>query len=95
MKFSRRTTTKLWRKDADVSLRSDDGALEFRLSTAQGGLYVERIDEREPGARVVLSTLFRDGSSFARWCDADAVRFVYPVIYVNLKRHGDAVLQPR
>ena len=88
-----RPTAILWRRHADVSLRSDDGALEFHLSAANGGLFVERIDQREPGARVVQATLFRDATTFTRWCEADAVRFDYPMIYVSLKRHGDVVLR--
>jgi hypothetical protein len=56
-------------------------------------LFVERVEQRKPGARVVQSTLFRDAAAFTRWCEADAVRFDYPMIYVRLKRHGDVVLQ--
>lgn len=88
-------TANLWRRNADVSLRTDDGALEFHLSAANGGLFVERVDQRDPTARVVQSTLFRDAAAFTRWCEADAVRFDYPIIYVSLKRHGDGVLRSR
>jgi hypothetical protein len=40
----------------------------------------------------MMSTLFRDESSFTRWCEADSTRFDYPLVYVNLKREGEALL---
>lgn len=83
----------LWRKPGGVSLRSDDGVVEFRLSSCDAGLFVERVEQRAPRMRVIQSAIFSDATAFARWCDADAVRFDYPVVYVNLKRHGDRALR--
>lgn len=79
---------------AGVTLRSEDGAVEFRLRAAESGLFVERIEELNDKARVVQSALFRSATSFIHWCDADHVRFDYPLVYVNLKRNGCHVLQP-
>jgi hypothetical protein len=79
-------------RDRPVTLlRSDDGAVEFKLARIRSGVFVERVQVRTGIARVVQSVLFIDDSSFNRWCDADAVRFSHPVIYVNLKRKGDAL----
>lgn len=72
-------------------LRSDDGAIEFKMARIGDGVFVERVQVRTGAALVVQSALFLDDSSFNRWCDADAVRFNYPLIYVNLKRKGDAL----
>jgi len=82
-------------KRRGTTLRSDDGVIEFTLAATKSGLFVERVELRQGSARVVHSTLFSDGQSFNRWCDADAVRFDYPVIYVDLKRNGDALLGNR
>jgi hypothetical protein len=42
---------------------------------------------------VVQSALFKSAESFVHWCDADHVRFDYPLVYVSLKRDGCNVLQ--
>jgi hypothetical protein len=75
-----------------ISVCSDDGVLAFHLSPCEGGLFVERIEQRQRQARVMQSTVFRSARAFDRWCDADAVRFDYPVVYMKLKRNGDRQL---
>jgi hypothetical protein len=72
-------------------LRSDDGLIEFRLAPAQQGVLVERVRKRPGTARTVQVAVFTDDRSFNRWCDADALRFDYPLIYVSLKRSGHAL----
>jgi hypothetical protein len=74
-------------------MRSDDGVLEYRLTPCNGGLFVERVEQRDSQARIVQSTIFADATAFDRWCDADAVRFDYPMLYVSLKRNADRVLR--
>jgi hypothetical protein len=76
-----------------TTLRSDDGIIEFTLSPTAHGVFVERVQLRPGTARTVHSTLFADEQSFERWCDADAVRFEYPVVYISLKRDGDALFR--
>jgi hypothetical protein len=44
-------------------------------------------------ARVVHSAVFTKSESFLRWCDADSVRFDYPLVHVNLRRDGDALFR--
>ena len=75
------------------TVRSEDGTVAFTLLRAPMGVFVERVQLRQGKGRVVQSTLFRDGSSFERWCDADSVRFDYPLVHVNLKRHGTTLLR--
>lgn len=81
-----------WRNDDAISVCSDDGVVEFHLSPCEAGLFVERIEQHRHRARVVQFTVFRSITAFDRWCDADAVRFDYPVVYVSLKRNGERQL---
>jgi hypothetical protein len=75
------------------TLRSEDGAVAFKLCRASKGVFVERVQLRPGRGVVVHSTIFTDDTSFERWCDADSVRFDYPLVHVNLKRHGTALLR--
>jgi hypothetical protein len=76
-----------------LTVRSDDGAVTFRLAATKRGVFVERVQLRRGSPRVSQSAVFADDLSFNRWCDADRVRFDYPVVYVNLKRHGDILFR--
>lgn len=73
-------------------VRSDDGAVEFRLRPTSAGLHVQRVRLRTGSARIVMSMVFASRESFSRWCDADATRFDYPLIHIRMKRDGDALL---
>lgn len=44
-------------------------------------------------ARLVQSTVFRDTAGFSRWCDADSVRFDYPIVFSIMRREGGALLE--
>jgi hypothetical protein len=74
-------------------VRSDDGIVAFTLYRARVGVFVERVQLRQGKGRVVHSIIFTDDSSFERWCDADSVRFEYPLVHVSLKRHGNTLLR--
>lgn len=76
-------------------LRSDDGLVEYALHDVAGKLAVERVQARQGVSRVEQVTLFSDLGSFVRWCDADALRFDYPLVHTHLKRHGAAILGRR
>jgi len=75
------------------TLRSDDGAVSFTLARTSTGVFVERVQLRRGQGRIVLSTVFTDNKSFERWCDADSMRFDYPLVYLSLKRDGYALLR--
>lgn len=77
---------------ASRTVRSEDGTVAFTLFRAPIGVFVERVQLRHGKGRVVHSILFTDDSSFERWCDADSVRFEYPLVHVHLKRHGNTLL---
>jgi hypothetical protein len=78
--------------DLALRLRTEDGALVFVLRPAASGLVVERTQRRPLGACFVQTLLFSDQDGFARWCEADAVRFDEPVLYDRLRREGHARL---
>lgn len=71
-----------------VFAASDDGVLSFQLSPCEGGILVTRTEVRTRAAKLVQSTRFADEFSFLRWCEADRMKFSYPLLYANLKRSG-------
>lgn len=74
------------------TLRSEDGIIEFRLARVGRGVFVERL-KRKPGkGRILQAIVFDNDVSFHRWCDADAMRHTYPLIYVALRRNGCELL---
>jgi len=77
-----------------IVVQSDDGAVCFKLKTTRMGLWVERARRHEDHrARLVQSVVFSDTVGFSRWCDADLVRFDYPIVFLNIKREGVALLE--
>lgn len=74
------------------TLRSDDGIIEFRLTAVTGGVYVERLKHKPGRGRILQATVFEDDAKFQQWCDADALRYTYPRIYIALSRTGNNIL---
>jgi hypothetical protein len=74
-----------------VTAVSGDGVVVFKLEACAGCLHVERSQLRTGAGRVTQSMRFEDDLSFIRWCDADRLRFTYPLLYANLKRSGCAL----
>ena len=70
---------------------SDDGLITFQLSPCDGGILVTRTQLRTRGGRLVQSIRFADDATFIRWCDADRLKFSYPLVYANLRRSGCAL----
>ena len=75
-----------------LSGSGSDGAVEFRLSARSHGIFVERRQLRISAGLASHAMHFSDESSFLAWCEADALKFSYPLIYSSLKRHGCALL---
>lgn len=67
---------------------SDDKVLVFQLSARPGGISVRRSERRSGGEQVTQSVRFTDESAFARWCESDALRFAYPLLFSKLTRSG-------
>ena len=77
-----------------IVVQSDDGAVCFTLHSTRLGLWVERVRRHaDHQARLVQSVVFSDTIGFSRWCDADSVRFEYPIVFLNIKREGVALLE--
>lgn len=79
--------------DEAVVVRSPDGAVSVRLRYVRHGLVVERqrLNETQR-ARLVLTALFDAVPAFERWCDADPLRFEYPILSSQVRRQGLAIL---
>jgi hypothetical protein len=71
-----------------VQCASPDGALAFAVFPGSRGLVVQRTELRPADKLRVESWLFADASAFAKWCESDALRFAYPLLFVNLARCG-------
>lgn len=72
--------------------RSPDGVLVVTIQPIVGGLFVERTVERPGAARVVQNFVFTTAEAFHRWCDADAARFDFPLLYLQLRHDADELL---
>jgi hypothetical protein len=93
MKSSRKPTASVDSNSA-VALRSHDGAVCFRLQATPLGVCIERERRLAPArARLVQSVVFTDWADFNRWCEADSVRFDYPIVFHDLKRAANALLE--
>ena len=66
--------------------------LEFRLARWGSGLYLERRQFRLGAGIATHAMCFRDEVSFLQWCDADSLKFSYPLVYSSLKKHACALL---
>jgi hypothetical protein len=75
-----------------VVVRSDDGAIAYRLRRTQAGVLVERERKRAVDrARLTQTAFFRNAAGFMRWSDADSIRFDYPVIFSAVRREVGAL----
>ena len=78
-----------------VATNSFEGVAGLRVDfmvPAECVLYAERLHAKADIGRLVQAIVFRDEASFTRWCDADSVRFAYPLIFSNLRRAGCELL---
>jgi hypothetical protein len=75
-----------------LSAADKDGAVEFTLSACPHGICVERRQLRVGAGLASHAMRFRDESSFLAWCEADVLKYSYPLVYSSLKRHGCALL---
>lgn len=83
------------RQSRGITTASEDGVIAFQVMECAGGIHVERAQDRARDGRVVQSMRFRDDASFVRWCEADRLKFIYPLLFANLRRTGSALFAPR
>lgn len=69
-----------------------DSVVEFRVLPCTTGLFVERRQFRVGAGLSSHAMCFEDEASFLRWCDADVLKFSYPLVYARLKSRGCALL---
>ncbi len=80
--------------DGSVVVKSDDGAVSYCLQPTHLGLCVQRERRHALGrARLVHTAVFQDCECFLQWCDADSVRFDYPIVLLAIRRQGCAMLE--
>jgi hypothetical protein len=68
------------------TVRSDDGVLQLDLRLVDAGLYMQRELRRPRAGRVTQANIFASREAFARWCEADPLRFEYPMVHARLLR---------
>ncbi len=79
--------------DGQVIVSSDDGQISYQLKATRRGLWVQRERlRRDSHARLVQSVSFGTAEAFNRWCDADSVKFEYPLVFSELARAGRRLL---
>jgi hypothetical protein len=82
------------REARTATASSADGVVVYRLAACAGGVHVERAQVRAHAGRALQSMWFEDDASFVRWCEADRLKYTYPLLYANLKRSGCALFSP-
>lgn len=71
-----------------LQLTTADAAVTFVLKTSGSALYVERVQRRPIGTHVVQCMVFGNADEFARWCDAEPLRFDDAGLHQRLCRRG-------
>ena len=82
------------RQPREVTAASSDGVIAFKLTLCASGVHLERSQVLEGSGLIVQSMLFHDDASFIRWCEADRLKFAYPLLYASLTRRGCALFTP-
>ena len=78
----------------DLTVRevgSDDGVVKFIMCRSRRGVYVTRVHSMQ-GGDVSHAANFAGTEEFARFCQGDDLRLVYPLVYVRLARDFDGLL---
>ncbi len=76
------------RETRSFQASSEDGQVRVQVQGTATGIFVERSHVHHATALVVVNMHFDDAHRFGKWCDADPARFVYPMLFLSLKRHG-------
>lgn len=86
---SKTFTSKQGENGTTFRLGSADGAVEYVVWLSAGPLHVSRTQRRPLGTHCVQSVALANRHEFDAWCDADAVRFEYPLLYERLRALRD------
>jgi hypothetical protein len=77
---------------------SQDGKLRFELIKGDAGVHVERRQQVAQDSTIgcfSIQTLFTTSEEFARFCEADELRFEYPLLFVQVRRAFNELTSPR
>ena len=74
-----------------VQLDSADGAVTFDLRRRPSGVVMTRTRRQARHRCVVQQMHLSEEASLVRWCERDQLRFVYPLLFANLRRSGCAL----
>lgn len=75
---------------------SPDGAVTFILKRTKAGVHVERRHEvKGPSQQrfASIQALFTTEEEFERFCEADTVRFDYPLTHEQLRREFNGLIE--
>jgi len=73
-------------------MASPDGVVTFTLKRTSRGVHVERLERTQSESSVAHSALFPDRATFDRFCDTDQQRFNYALLYQEIRRAFDELL---
>jgi len=69
-------------------LISSSGTVAFAIARSESGLFIEKRCCPPIGPRTSHAMLFKDISTFDRWCDLEPTRFDDPLLCDLLRRRG-------
>lgn len=69
-------------------LISSSGTVAFAIARTASGLFIERRSCPKSGPRTSHAMIFKDISTFDRWCDIEPARFDDPLLCDLLRRRG-------
>jgi nitric oxide reductase activation protein len=72
---------------------TQDGKLAFLMRPTGNRIYVERIQNKPLGARLVQCMLFQTLEDFSTWADSEPLRFEDPGLHQRICRCGEQILQ--
>jgi hypothetical protein len=72
-----------------LRLSTRDALITLVMQRVGNALYVERTQRRPLGTHLVQSMVFETAEEFARWCDAEPLRFNDPPLHARLRRRAE------
>lgn len=76
-------------------LISSSGTVAFAIARTASGLFIEKRSCPPTGPRTSHAMLFKDISTFNRWCDIEPARFDDPLLCDLLRRRGHDIFSER
>jgi hypothetical protein len=77
---------------AERQVASPDGRLSFLLKRTPRGVHVDRLNQMDM-RRTEYVAVFPDRQQFDRFLDVDELRFQYAVVYAEVRRAFDSLIE--